>query len=173
MSSASDITLFKKSLGQEREIRTLPDEIAFSPPVPLADGKVVVYLYNLRGHPPNPPAVSVPKYRLTADYPSGKLLSLEAFGTMPADLAPKDGVTLGIVNNPPEYKNIPFARYNALETEFNSLYSVALDTYFANRPMDPGQCKRLAELLTVFGKAPLIPLLERANPLFFKHIRCG
>jgi hypothetical protein len=169
----SELEKFNAKLNQSPEAQQMPDEIALSLPVPTGKDQVVVLAFYMRGRPPVPPGVGIPKYRLTVDYPSGKVTRVERLtSSLPSGITPgKDGV-LGHIEVPPEFQNMPYDKYRTLEQEFNHLYSAAIEAYRAERPMDQARCMRLKELLQIFGKPPLFPLLAESNPAFFRMLEC-
>jgi hypothetical protein len=157
------LTAFRERFGRGPEVSVLPDEIALSPPLPVAPGRVVVFGYWLIGRPPDDPSGEEPRYRFTADSPGGKVLKVER-------LHPSGSGAwrvLGKAVPPPAYRHMEYEKYQQVETEYDELYELALEEWFAGRRLEGVRARRLRELLTVFGKEPLFDLFRKTNRDFF------
>ena len=165
---------FNQLLRKDERIKTFAVEYAFTPPVPIEQQKVIVFAFRLSGLPPQMPKVLPPDYRIIAQYPAGKVESVERVTTAQLNLALVDGESLGEVQLPPSLMVKTYEENEAMDKEFHRIYTTIIDAYLANRSLSPPSCRRALELLPVFAKSPLIPLLRTTSPNFFGALdRCA
>lgn len=165
---------FRSLLKRDESIKRFAVEFIYTPPVPVENGKVVVYAFQLRGLPPQPPKVLAPDYRIIAEYPSGDVVSIEQVTAAQLGLTLIDNRHIGEVRLPQEYRSKGYKEFEVLEQEFERAYADAVEAALAGRALPPPLCRRLQELLPIFAKEPLIPLLRKTNPTFFDELdRCA
>jgi len=169
----SDFQEFTTGIMHAPEVKRLPDEIAYSYPIPLKNHHVAVYGYMLIGKPPDMPKVAPPRYFLEATFPSGQVVQFRSLDPHQLGVPLPDGRTLGQVQFPSEYLLITPDEFNRREEEFQHLYSRAMIAYFQNHQLDEKSAKQVLAQLRVFGKAPLFPLFRATNPDFFSWLEAN
>lgn len=169
---------FDELLRKDERVKQLAVEYAFTPPVPVEQSseqhKVVVFSFRLKGLPPQAPRVLSPDYRVVADYPSGKVESIERVTPSQLDLTLNETGDLGEVQIPQNFKSLTYEENEKIDKEFHNIYADTLDAYLNNRSLSKQLCRRSLELLPIFAKSPLIPLLHNTSSSFFVAIeRCA
>jgi hypothetical protein len=159
---------FESQLRERAELQALPDELAYSFPVPVAPGTVAVILYQLLGLPPAAPRV-LPRHRVVTSYPDPHTLVLGAENSWRQMSAARDG-TLGEVVIPQPFGSLAYREFCRQEAEFRELYGRVVETYLAGANASPGDAAVVLERLPAFGKAPLVPLLRSVAPDFFAYL---
>lgn len=160
----SDLHRFSERLMHTQQVQSLPDEMAYSYPVPLTNGHVAVFGYRLLGLPPATPKVSAPRYYLEATYPEAQLLQFYPL----ADAEP-----LGPVVLPPELAQVSAAEFNRRQQAFEDAYSQVISAYFSRSKIGAAIALQVLTELPVFGKKPLMPVLNAANPAFFSWLNAN
>lgn len=161
---------FNQLLRKDERVKKFAVEYAFTPPVPTEKQKVVVFAFRLSGLPPQMPKVLPPDYQIVADYPAGKVESVERVTPAQLNLTLTNGQSLGKVQIPQKLMVKTYEENEAMDKEFHSIYAASIDAYLANRPLSPSACRRVLELLPIFAQALLVPLLHHTSPDFFAFI---
>ncbi len=84
--SENDLPTFMRRLETDPQVqRLMPDGggNVMSLPVPLESGEAVIFIHRISGLPPKRPQVYAPHLRINAAYPSGEVISVEAFTPSP------------------------------------------------------------------------------------------
>ena len=163
---------FENLLLGDKQIRELADEYAYTPPVPLEQNfnKVIVYAFMTARHPGVSFDVSPPDYRITAEFPSAKIVNLEKVKPVDLGLDVGEGQYLGQV----KVVSIPYEEIAAKDKEFQQVQSDVLEAYLKQRQIPSPACRRWLELLPNKATEPLMPLLRKTSPNFFDAVdRCA
>lgn len=162
---------FLQRLDANPEIQELADEYAYTPPVPFEQSKntVVIFAY-MQADRATIPKTLPPRYRITAEYPSLKVTKIEAVTPQQLNLNLIEGKHLGAVRLPEPYASMSYKDYEAVQQEFETVYSAALNAHFNKQQLPQTQCVKIKELLPIFAREPLVPLLRNTSPAFFAFI---
>jgi hypothetical protein len=164
--------------GHPDIVGKVPDELGLSLPVPAfsaADAStgipIAFFYYSMKGFPPGPFRISVPKYRAIVQRETGKIVSF----------TPVQAKDFGI-NWPPdkpagEYtppKGLTMDDYRAKQDRFYILYDMVLPLYIAGgMGMSEAKIRETVEFARLFNELAhraLHPFYRALNPQFFQWL---
>ena len=115
---------FDELLRKDERVKKFAVDYAYTPPVPLEQNsdKVIVYAFMTARHPGVSFDVSPPDYRITAEFPSAKIVNLEKVKPVDLGLDIAEGEYLGQV----KIVSIPYEEIAAKDKEFQQIQSDVL-----------------------------------------------
>lgn len=180
MNSMSSIESFVQAIdGHPDLVKKIPDELALSIPIPVIQNKgekkpkilMAFFYYYMRGIPPGPYRISVPRYRLLVDLNTMNIISFSPVKDKDFGIEWPERKPVGEYTPAP---GLTMDAYKKKKARFYQLYEQMLPYFQEDKSHLPDdQADAIIEFKTLFEELahkPLHPFYKALNPAFFQWL---